>query len=176
MVGFGQRPPGPGRPLMAGGYRAQVALQHAYVGKTRLRVVKRPQPGNPLGDHDTRHLKAGYPPKDCWHTGLGCCGDFRQWWPGSGCRALCHETGSEAFLLYPLTPVRLAPVRLAQGSMAKPFTSIRCCTTPMWGGATAMANWGAPCLVALVLGRVRNVTETSFSWRFYEALRGCSRP
>ena len=58
-----------GRPLMAGGYRAQVAHQHAYVGKTRPRVVKRLQPRNPLWDHVTRYLKAGYSPEDCWHTG-----------------------------------------------------------------------------------------------------------
>jgi len=35
--------PGPGRPLMAGGNRVQVAHQHAYAGKTRPRVVKRLQ-------------------------------------------------------------------------------------------------------------------------------------
>jgi len=55
--------PSRGRPLMAGGYRAQVAHQHAYVGKTRPRVVKRLQPGNPLWDHVVQYLKGGYSPE-----------------------------------------------------------------------------------------------------------------
>jgi len=55
--------PGRGRPLRAGGYRAQVAHQRARVGNARPRVGKRLQPGTALWDHVTRYLKAGYSPE-----------------------------------------------------------------------------------------------------------------
>ncbi len=54
--------------MRAGGYLADVAHCRVRVGNARPRVVKRLQPGNPLWDHVTRYLKAGYSPEQIAST------------------------------------------------------------------------------------------------------------
>jgi IS30 family transposase len=56
-------PRGPGRPPMAGGYRAEAAHQRAQAGTATPRVARRLRPGTALWDHVRRYLKAGYSPE-----------------------------------------------------------------------------------------------------------------
>lgn len=54
---------GPGRPPMAGGYRAAAAQQRAQACAARPRVERRLRPGSPLWTSVMRYLKAGYSPE-----------------------------------------------------------------------------------------------------------------
>ena len=56
-------PRGPGRPLVAGGYRAEAAHKRAQVCTVRPRVERRLRPGTALWSHVLRYLKAGYSPE-----------------------------------------------------------------------------------------------------------------
>ena len=60
------RPPtrrGPGRPPVAGGYRAAAAQMRARACTITPRVARRLRPGTALWNHITRYLKAGYSPE-----------------------------------------------------------------------------------------------------------------
>ena len=54
---------GPGRPPIAGGYRATAAQTRAHACTGTPRVVRRRRPGTALWDQVTRYLKAGYSPE-----------------------------------------------------------------------------------------------------------------
>ena len=54
---------GPGRPPLAGGYRAAAAHTRAQACTVTPRVVRRLRPGTALWDQVTRYLKAGYSPE-----------------------------------------------------------------------------------------------------------------
>ena len=54
---------GPGRPPLAGGYRATAAQTRAHACTVTPRVVRRLRPGTALWDQVTRYLKAGYSPE-----------------------------------------------------------------------------------------------------------------
>jgi len=54
---------GPGRPAVAGGYRAEAAHQRAHACTVTPRVERRLRPGTALWDHVMRYLKAGYSPE-----------------------------------------------------------------------------------------------------------------
>ena len=54
---------GPGRPPLAGGYRAEAAHQRAHACTVTPRVERRLRPGTPLWGHVRRYLKAGYSPE-----------------------------------------------------------------------------------------------------------------
>jgi IS30 family transposase len=54
---------GPGRPPIAGGYRAAAAHTRAQACTVTPRVVRRLRPGTALWDQVTRYLKAGYSPE-----------------------------------------------------------------------------------------------------------------
>lgn len=54
---------GRGRPLIAGGYRAEVAHRRAHACMIKPRVERRLQPGTVLWDRVTGYLKAGYSPE-----------------------------------------------------------------------------------------------------------------
>jgi transposase, IS30 family len=56
-------PRGPGRPPLAGGYRADAAHKRAHVCTVTPRVERRLRPGTALWDHVLRYLKAGYSPE-----------------------------------------------------------------------------------------------------------------
>lgn len=56
-------PRGPGRPPVAGGYRAEAAHKRAHACTVKPRVERRLQPGTALWDQVMRHLKAGYSPE-----------------------------------------------------------------------------------------------------------------
>lgn len=60
------RPPvcrGPGRPPVAGGYRAEAAHRRAQACAVTPRVERRLRPGTALWKHVLRYLKAGYSPE-----------------------------------------------------------------------------------------------------------------
>lgn len=54
---------GPGRPSVAGGYRAGAAHQRAQACTAAPRVARRLRPGTALWKHVLRYLKAGYSPE-----------------------------------------------------------------------------------------------------------------
>lgn len=54
---------GPGRPPLAGGYRAEAAHKRAHVRTVTPRVERRLRPGTPLWRHVRHYLKAGYSPE-----------------------------------------------------------------------------------------------------------------
>lgn len=54
---------GPGRPSVAGGYRAGAAHRRAQACTAAPRVARRLRPGTALWDHVRRYLKAGYSPE-----------------------------------------------------------------------------------------------------------------
>ena len=54
---------GPGRPPVAGGYRADAAHTRAQACTVTPRVARRLRPGTALWDQVTRYLKAGYSPE-----------------------------------------------------------------------------------------------------------------
>jgi IS30 family transposase len=56
-------PRGPGRPPVAGGYRAEAAHKRAQACTVTPRVERRLRPGTALWDHVLRYLKAGYSPE-----------------------------------------------------------------------------------------------------------------
>ncbi len=56
-------PRGPGRPSVAGGYRAEAAHRRAQAGTATPRVARRLRPGTALWKHVLRYLKAGYSPE-----------------------------------------------------------------------------------------------------------------
>jgi len=56
-------PRGPGRPPMAGGYRARAAQQRAQAGTATPRVARRLRPGTVLWVYVRRYLQAGYSPE-----------------------------------------------------------------------------------------------------------------
>ena len=53
---------GPGRPRIAGGYRAVAAQERAHSGTTTPRVVRRLRPEGSLWGRVVRYLKLGYSP------------------------------------------------------------------------------------------------------------------
>ena len=53
----------PGRPPVAGGYRAQAAHKRAHACTVRARVARRLRPGTALWDQVIHYLKAGYSPE-----------------------------------------------------------------------------------------------------------------
>ena len=53
----------PGRPPVAGGYRAQAAHKRAHACTVRARVARRLRPGAALWDQVIHYLKAGYSPE-----------------------------------------------------------------------------------------------------------------
>lgn len=53
----------PGRPPVAGGYRADTAHQRAVASAVKPRTARRLQPGNALWNHVTAYLAAGYSPE-----------------------------------------------------------------------------------------------------------------
>jgi IS30 family transposase len=53
----------PGRPSVAGGYRAQAAHKRAHACTVRARVARRLRPGTALWDQVIHYLKAGYSPE-----------------------------------------------------------------------------------------------------------------
>ena len=52
-----------GRPMIAGGYRAEVVHKRACVSSDKPRVERRLQPGTALWDHVTSYLEAGDSPE-----------------------------------------------------------------------------------------------------------------
>jgi transposase, IS30 family len=62
---------GPGRPPLAGGYRAAAAPTRAQACTVTPRVVRRLRPGTALWDQGTRYLKAGYSPEQMAGTLAG---------------------------------------------------------------------------------------------------------
>ena len=58
-----QTPRRPGRPLMAGGYRAETAHQRAHACSVMPRIERRLQAGKTLWDQVMDYLKAGYSPE-----------------------------------------------------------------------------------------------------------------
>jgi IS30 family transposase len=56
-------PSGPGRPRIAGGYRAVAAQERAHSATTTPRVVRRLRPEGPLWGRVVRYLKKGYSPE-----------------------------------------------------------------------------------------------------------------
>jgi IS30 family transposase len=58
-----ETPRGPGRPPLAGGYRAEAAHKRAQVFTATARVPRRLRPGTALWRHVLRYLKAGYSPE-----------------------------------------------------------------------------------------------------------------
>jgi IS30 family transposase len=54
---------GPGRPPLAGGYRADAAHMRAHACTVTSHVARRLQPGASLWDQVIRYLKAGYSPE-----------------------------------------------------------------------------------------------------------------
>ncbi len=58
-----QTPRGPGRPPVAGGYRAEAAHKRAQACTATPRVERRLRPGTALWKHVRRYLKAGYSPE-----------------------------------------------------------------------------------------------------------------
>ena len=63
---------GPGRPSVAGGYRAETAHRRAQACTVTPRVARRLRPGTALWKHVLRYPKAGLLARaDCWHTGAG---------------------------------------------------------------------------------------------------------
>jgi IS30 family transposase len=54
---------GPGRPSVAGGYRAEAAHKRAQICTVTPRVERRLRPGTALWHHVLRYLKAGYSPE-----------------------------------------------------------------------------------------------------------------
>lgn len=58
-----QRPRCPGRPRLAGGYRAEAAHTLACAASVKPRIERRLRPGTALWDHVMRYLKAGYSPE-----------------------------------------------------------------------------------------------------------------
>jgi IS30 family transposase len=54
---------GPGRPAIAGGYRAEAAQRRAHACTVTPRVERRLRPGTTLWDHVVQYLKAGYSPE-----------------------------------------------------------------------------------------------------------------
>jgi len=62
---------GPGRPPLAGGYRAAAAHTRAQACTVTPRVVRRLRPGTALWDQGTRYLKAGYSPEQMAGTLAG---------------------------------------------------------------------------------------------------------
>jgi IS30 family transposase len=58
-----KRPRGPGRPPVAGGYRAEAAHKRAQACTVTPRVERRLRPGTALWDHVLGYLKAGYSPE-----------------------------------------------------------------------------------------------------------------
>ena len=61
---------GPGRPPLAGGYRAAAAHTRAQACTVTPRVVRRLRLGTALWDQVTRYLKAGYSPEQIVHWRL----------------------------------------------------------------------------------------------------------
>jgi IS30 family transposase len=53
----------PGRPSVAGGYRAQAAHKRAHACTVRARVARRLRPGTAVWDQVIHYLKAGYSPE-----------------------------------------------------------------------------------------------------------------
>jgi IS30 family transposase len=53
----------PGRPLVAGGYRADTAHQQAVASSVKPRTARRLQPGSALWNHVTAYMAAGYSPE-----------------------------------------------------------------------------------------------------------------
>ena len=58
-----QQPRCPGRPRLAGGYRAETAHTLACASSVKQRVERRLRAGTALWDHVMRYLKAGYSPE-----------------------------------------------------------------------------------------------------------------
>ena len=65
---------GPGRPPVAGGYRAAAAHTRAQACTVTPRVARRLRSGTALWDHVMRYLKAGYSPEQiARYTGACAC-------------------------------------------------------------------------------------------------------
>lgn len=58
-----QQPRCPGRPRLAGGYRAEAGQRRARAYSIKPRTLRRLQPGTPLWDRVTDYLKTGYSPE-----------------------------------------------------------------------------------------------------------------
>lgn len=54
---------GPGRPLLAGGYRSETAHKRAYACTVKPRIERRLRPATVLWEHVMGYLKAGYSPE-----------------------------------------------------------------------------------------------------------------
>ena len=58
-----------GRPVVAGGYRAEAPHQRAQACTLKPRVERRLKPETALWGLVMSYLKAGYSPEGRWHTG-----------------------------------------------------------------------------------------------------------
>ena len=92
---------GPGRPPLAGGYRAAAAHTRAQASTVTPRVVRRLRLGTALWDQVTRYLKAGYSPEQI----AGTLADVH---PARPSLQVSHETIYTSHLCH-------APWRLVDG-------------------------------------------------------------
>jgi len=90
---------GPGRPLLAGGYRAEVAHCCAHASSVKPRVERRLQPGGALWGHVTGYLKAGYSPEQI-------AGTLATVHPDNPSLQACHETIYTAIYAMPRGELR----------------------------------------------------------------------
>ena len=89
----------PGRPLLAGGYRAEVAHCCAHASSVKPRVERRLQPGGALWGHVTGYLKAGYSPEQI-------AGILATVHPDNPSLQTCHETIYTAIYAMPRGELR----------------------------------------------------------------------
>jgi len=90
---------GRGRPLLAGGYRAEVAHRCAHAASVKPRVERRLRPGGVLWDHVMGYLKAGYSPEQI-------AGTLASVHPDSPSLQACHETIYTAIYAMPRGELR----------------------------------------------------------------------
>jgi IS30 family transposase len=96
-------PRSPGRPLVAGGYRAEAAHKRAQVRTVTPRAPRRLRPGTALWRHVLRYLKAGYSPEQI-------AGTLAAVHPDSPSLRVSHETIYTAIYAMPRGELRTAVI------------------------------------------------------------------
>jgi IS30 family transposase len=94
---------GPGRPPVAGGYRADAAHTRAQVCTVTPRVARRLQPGTALWEHVMRYLKMGYSPEQI--AGILACVNSH-----TPTVRVSHETSYTAIYAMPRGELRTAVI------------------------------------------------------------------
>lgn len=91
--------PGPGRPMLAGGYRAEAAHRCAHASSVKPRVERRLKPGGLLWGHVASYLKVGYSPEQI-------AGTLATVHPDNPLLQACHETIYTAIYAMPRGELR----------------------------------------------------------------------